>query len=196
MANRVFRLATWSVAAVLAWWRARARIRWERTPPRGPPRRWPTVRRRPPTDPGRQVSRVFAQRAMEGALAASTPPSSGRRSSRSSTVRSPRRSRARSGRRRSFTRRGPTSRAVPEAGASPIACSWGKVARTAVDDSVRGLVAGLGSHGQGPLAVSLAGTAKNVSAAAVGSALDQLGNSSRDVAVPTPSPASIARSPA
>ena len=64
---------------------------------------------------------------------------------------------------------------VGQVGASPIALLMEQVARSAVDDTVRGLVVGLGSHGQGPLAVSLAGTGKNVSAAAVGSALDQLG---------------------
>ena len=62
--------------------------------------------------------------------------------------------------------------AVPRA--SPIAILMGQVARTAVDDAVRGLVADLGSHGQGPLAASIAGTARNASAAVVGGALDQL----------------------
>jgi hypothetical protein len=148
-------------------------------------------------DPSRQVSRVFAQRATEGALAAFDAPEQRQRMQQlvnmfadqaiegsvaaldapaqreriqkivdaavAQAVASAFRS---------------TSKVLQGGGASgqvsPVASLVGQVARTAVDEAVRELVANLGAQGQGPLAMSLAATSRDVSAAAVGSALDQL----------------------
>jgi hypothetical protein len=121
-------------------------------------------------DPSRQVSRVLAERAMEGAVAALDAPEQRARIQQvvdaavAQAVASAFR----------------TASEVPRTGlaarqeVSPVALLMGQAARSAVDDAIRGLVADLGGHGEGPLAASLAGTGKAVSAAAVGSALDQL----------------------
>ena len=152
-------------------------------------------------DPSRQVSRVFAERVTEGALTSLDAPEQRARLQRLVDLTVERaveggvaaldapEQRARVQQvvngaiteavRTAFQAASGVSRGgsadgdgVP--GPSPIALLMGQVARTAVDDAVRGLVADLGSHGQGPLAVSIAGTAKNASAAVVGGALDQL----------------------
>ncbi len=155
-------------------------------------------------DPSRQVSRVFAERATEGALATLDAPEQRAQIQRLVDLAVQRaveggvaaldapEQRARVQRvvngavteaiTSAFQAAGGASRgegagmesAVGLPGASPIALLMGQVARTAVDDAVRGLVAELGSHGQGPLAASIAGTARNASAAVVGGALDQL----------------------
>ena len=152
-------------------------------------------------DPSRQVSRVFAQRVTEGALVALDAPEQRERiqhlvnlvaeraiEGSVATLDAP------AQRERiqqvvngavveavtsafQVATKGPGGERADAAGlpgASPMALLAGQMARRAVDDAVHGLVADLGSHGQGPLAVSLADTSKNVSAAAVGSALDQL----------------------
>ena len=148
-------------------------------------------------DPSKQVSRIFAQRVTEGALVALDAPEQRERIQRLvnlvaeqaiegsvATLDAP----AQRARIQQVVN-GAVAEAVTSAfqlatkgsgggagvpGTSPIALLAGQMARTAVDDAVRGVVADLGSHGEGPLAVSLAGTGKNVSAAVVGSALDQL----------------------
>ena len=124
-------------------------------------------------DPSRQISRIFAERAIEGAIAALDAPEQRARIQQvvdaavaqavATAFRPPARPPRGAGRRRRRPAR-----------VSPVALLMGQVARTAVDDAVHGLVADLGSHGEGPLAASIAGTGKNVSAAVVGSALDQL----------------------
>jgi hypothetical protein len=146
-------------------------------------------------DPSRQVSRVFAQRIVEGALAALDAPEQraqiqklvdlavGQAIEGGVAVLDAPEQRARV----QQAVNGAVTEAITSAfqaatgvsrdgvpGTSPIGLLVGQVARTAVDDAVRGLVADLGAHGEGPLAASIAGTGKNVSAAVVGSALDQL----------------------
>ena len=152
-------------------------------------------------DPSRQVSRVFAERATEGALATLDAPEQRARIQRLVDLAVERaveggvaaldapeqRARVQQVVNGAVTEaitsafqaatgvsRGESAGGVGLSGPSPIALLMGQVARTAVDDAVRGLVAELGSHGEGPLATSIAGTGKNVSAAVVGSALDQL----------------------
>jgi len=152
-------------------------------------------------DPSRQVSRVFAERATEGALSVLDAPEQRERIQRLVDMAVQRaiegsvaaldapaqRERIRqvvnSAVAEAITSafqvaiEGPGGERSGAGGqhlASPIAVLTGQVARTAVDATVRGLVADLGGDGQGPLAASIAGTGKNVSAAVVGSALDQL----------------------
>jgi len=152
-------------------------------------------------DPSRQVSRVFAERATEGALAALDAPEQRDRIQRLVDLAAARAIEGSVAALDAPAQReriqqvvsGAVAQAVASAfevatkgpggeragvtgepGVSPVALLMGQVARKAVDDAVRGLVADLGSHGQGPLAVSIAGTAKNASAAAMGGALDQL----------------------
>jgi hypothetical protein len=152
-------------------------------------------------DPSRQVSRVFAQRATEGAFAALDAPEQRERIEHLIDLAV---ERAVAGsvaaldapaqrERIQQVVNGAVAEAVTSAlqvanggpsgeraglgrepGVSPVALLVGQAARAAVDDAVRGLIAELGSQGQGPLAVSIAGTGKNVSAAVVGSALEQL----------------------
>ena len=123
-------------------------------------------------DPSRQVSRVFAERAVEGAIGALDAPEQRAKIQQivdaavaQAVV-------------TAFRAAGEATRdqaaGVSGRPASPVALLMGQVARTAVDDAVRGVVADLGAHGEGPLAASLAGTGKNVSAAVVGGALEQL----------------------
>jgi hypothetical protein len=152
-------------------------------------------------DPSRQVSRVFAQRVTEGALVALDAPEQRERLQRLVNMVAEQAIEgsvaaldAPAQRERiqqvvngavaeavtsalQVATKGPGGEragVAGEPGVGPIALLVGQVARTAVDDAVRGLVADLGRHGEGPLAASLAGTGKNVSAAVVGSALDQL----------------------
>jgi hypothetical protein len=152
-------------------------------------------------DPSRQVSRVFAQRAMEGALAALDAPEQRARIQHLVDLAAERvvvgnvAALDAPAQREKIQQvvngavdeavssafdvatgapRGERAGVAGEHGVSPVALLMGQAARAAVDDAVRGLIADLGSHGQGPLAASLAGTGKNVSAAVVGSALDQL----------------------
>jgi hypothetical protein len=120
-------------------------------------------------DPSRQVSRVFAERAMEGAIAALDAPEQRARIQQvvdaavAQAVAT------------AFRAVGEATREeVAGVSGQQLALVTGKVARTAADEALRGLVAELGSHGEGPLGASLAATGKNVSAAAVGGALDQL----------------------
>jgi len=152
-------------------------------------------------DPSRQISRVLAQRAMEGAVAALDAPEQRERivhlvniaveqaiEGGVATLDAPeQRARiqqlvnaavaeavATAFRTATEVPRGTGGSAAGRGGVSPIALLMGQVARSAVDDAVRTLVADLGSHGEGPLAASIVGTGKNVSAAVVGSAIDQL----------------------
>lgn len=152
-------------------------------------------------DPSRQVSRVFAQRATEGAFAALDAPEQRERIQHLVDIVAERavegsvaaldapaqRARiqqvvdvavteavTRALRVATGDSSGEGAGVAGERGVSPVALLVGQVAQRAVDDAVGSLVADLGRHGEGPLATSLAGTGKNVSAAVVGSALDQL----------------------
>jgi hypothetical protein len=120
-------------------------------------------------DQTRQISRIMAERAVEGAIAALDAPEQRARMQQvvdaavAQAVAT------------AFRVGGEAAReGVAGVSGEQIALLMGKVARTAVDDALHGLTADLGSRGEGPLAVSLAGTGKNVSAAAVGGALEQL----------------------
>jgi len=123
-------------------------------------------------DPSRQVSRVFAERAMEGAIGALDAPE--QRAKIQQIVDAAVAQAVVTAFRAAGEATHDQLAGVPGRPASPVALLMGQVARTAVDDAVRGVVADLGRHGEGPLAASLAGTGKNVSAAVVGGALDQL----------------------
>lgn len=124
-------------------------------------------------DPSKQVSRVFAQRAVEGAVAALDAPE---QRAKIQQVVNAAVTEAVASALRTATEvpQGENAGLAGERGVSPVALLMGQAARTAVEDSIRGLVVDLGGHGEGPLAASLAGTGKTVSAAVVGSALDQL----------------------
>jgi hypothetical protein len=131
-------------------------------------------------DPSRQISRVVAERAMEGAVASLDAPE--QRAKIQQIVDAAVAQAVAS----AFRSTGDALRAAEADivgvgdghGPSPVALylgqAAGQAARSAVDETVRGLVADLGSHGEGPLAASMAGAGKNVSAAVVGSALEQL----------------------
>ncbi len=120
-------------------------------------------------DQSRQISRIMAERAVEGAIAALDAPEQRARLQQVTDAAVAQAIAT------AFRAAGEATR---DQVAGPVgreaALFMGKVARTAVDDALRGVVAELGSHGEGPLATSMAGTGKNVSAAVVGSALDQL----------------------
>lgn len=124
-------------------------------------------------DPSRQISRVLAQRAMEGAVAALDAPEQRARIQQLVNA-AVAEAVATAFRTATEVPRGTGAGVGGPGGVSPIALLMGQVARSAVDDAVRTLVADLGSHGEGPLAASIVGTGKNVSAAVVGSAIDQL----------------------
>jgi hypothetical protein len=124
-------------------------------------------------DPSRQVSRVFAQRATEGAIAALDDPQQRARIQQVINA-AVAEAVATAFRTATAVPRGAGAGVAGQPGVSPVALLMGQAARSAVDDAIRGLVADLGSHGEGPLAASIAGTGKNVSAAVVGSALEQL----------------------
>ena len=150
-------------------------------------------------DPSRQVSRVFAQRAMEGTLAALDAPEQRERVQQLVNMVAERAmegsvaaldapaqreriqrivdaavDQAVASAFRSTTEALEGGGASGQGGVSPVASVMGQAARTAVDDAVRALVANLGAQGEGPLATSLAATSKNVSAAVVGTAREQL----------------------
>jgi hypothetical protein len=65
--------------------------------------------------------------------------------------------------------------AAAERGVSPVALLMAQAARTAAEDALRELIAGLGGKGQGPLGVSLAATGRELSASVTGGALERLG---------------------
>ena len=202
--NHVSGLTSWSLAATLALLASACAHQMGRNATQGAAQEVANSQAATADDPSRQVSRVFAQRAMEGALTALDAPEQRARiehlvdiaversvEGAAAALDAPeQRARvqrfvngavteavasafqAASGASRGESRGAAGGVGAP--GPSPVALLVGQVARSAVDDAVRGLVVDLGSHGQGPLAVSLAATGKNVSAAVVGSALDQL----------------------
>jgi hypothetical protein len=120
-------------------------------------------------DQNRQISRIMAERAVEGAIAAIDAPEQRARIQQvidaavAQAVAT------------AFRAAGEATRdQVAGAAGRQVALLMGKVARTAVDNALQGLSADLGSHGEGPLAARMAGTGKEVSAAVVGGALGQL----------------------
>jgi hypothetical protein len=124
-------------------------------------------------DPNRQIARVLAQRAVEGAVAALDAPE---QRARIQQVVNAAVTEAVTSALRTATEvpQGENAGLAGARGVSPVALLMGQAARTAIEDAIRELVVDLGGHGEGPLAASLAGTGKTVSAAVVGSALDQL----------------------
>jgi hypothetical protein len=72
---------------------------------------------------------------------------------------------------------GPAGQAGEGFAPSPIEALIGNAARAGIETTLQGLVADLGENGEGPLAASLASTGRNVSAAAVGGAVDRLSES-------------------
>src|SRR5579862_9706726 len=119
-------------------------------------------------DPNRQISRVAAERAIEGAVAALDAPE---QRARIQQVVNAAVTEAVASAFRTATEvpRGENAGLAGERGVSPVALLMAQAARTAVEDAIRELVVDLGGHGEGPLAASLAGTGKTVSAAVVGS---------------------------
>jgi hypothetical protein len=124
-------------------------------------------------DPNRQISRVIAQRAIEGAVAALDAPE---QRARIQQVVNAAVTEAVASALRTATEvpHGKNAGLAGEQGVSPVALLMSQAARSALADAVHGLVVNLGGNGEGPLAASIAGTGKNVSAAVVGSALDRL----------------------
>jgi hypothetical protein len=124
-------------------------------------------------DPNRQIARVFAQRAVEGAVAALDAPE---QRARIQQVVNAAVTEAVASALRTATEvpTGKNAGLAGERGVSPVALLMGQAARSAVEDAVHQVVVNLGGGGEGPLAASIASTGKNVSAAVVGSALDQL----------------------
>jgi hypothetical protein len=124
-------------------------------------------------DPNRQIARVLAQRAVEGAVAALDAPE---QRARIQQVVNAAVTEAVASALRTATEvpQGKNAGLAGERGVSPVALLMGQAARTAVEDAIRRLIMDLGGHGEGPLAASLAATGKTVSAAVVGSTLDQL----------------------
>jgi hypothetical protein len=123
-------------------------------------------------DPNKQIVRVAAERAAEGAVAALDTPE---QRAKIQEVVNAAVSEAVASAFRTATEvpHGTNAGPAGKQGVSPVALLMGQAARSAVDDAIHGLVTDLGS-GEGPLAAGLVGTGKNVSAAVVGSALDQL----------------------
>ena len=167
--ERGCRLATWCIAAVLALLESACAHEMGKNAAQGAAQEVANSQAATADDPSRQVSRVFAQRATEGALAALDAPEQRARLQQvidvavSQAVAS------------AFRAAGDATRGgVAGAAGQEVAFVMGKVARTAVDDALRGLVADLGRRGEGPLATSMAATGKNVSGAVVAGALDQL----------------------
>ena len=120
-------------------------------------------------DPDRQLSRILAERAMEGAVGALNAPE--QRAKIQQIVDAAVTQAVAT----AFRAAGEATREqVAGAAGQQLALIMGKVARTAGDEALRGLAAELGSHGEGPLGASLAATGKNASAAAMGGAIDQL----------------------
>jgi hypothetical protein len=124
-------------------------------------------------DPSKQISRVAAERAIEGAVAALDAPE---QRARIQQVVNAAVTEAVASALRTATEvpRGENAGVAGERGVSPVALLMGQAARSAVADAIHQVVVDLGNGGEGPLAASIAGTGKNVSAAVVGSALDQL----------------------
>lgn len=124
-------------------------------------------------DPNKQIARVAAQRAVEGAVAALDAPE---QRARIQQVVNAAVTEAVASALRTATEvpTGKNAGLAGERGVSPVALLMGQAARSAVEDAVHELVVNLGGGGEGPLAASIASTGKNVSAAVVGSALDQL----------------------
>jgi hypothetical protein len=168
--KRVCRLATWSMAAVVALLESACAHEMGKNAAQGAAQEVANSQAASADDPSRQVSRVFAQRATEGALATFDAPEQRARLQQvvdlavAQAVAT------------AFRATGEATRAeLSGATGQQVALVVGKVARTAVDDALRGVVADLGSHGQGPLAASMAAAGKSVSGAVVTGALDQLG---------------------
>ena len=125
-------------------------------------------------DPGEQVFRVSAERAVAGGIAELDEPE--QRAKIDQVVAEAVQA--------AMTRAFQTANGVPTgdaghavggvANVSPVALMMGQAADAAVAQSVRRLVVDLGRNGEGPLAMSLASTGKNVSSAVVGGARDQL----------------------
>ena len=124
-------------------------------------------------DPSKQISRIAAQRAIEGAVAALDAPE---QRAKIQQVVNAAVTEAVASALRTATEvpQGENAGLAGERGVSPVALLMGQAARSAVTDAIHQVVADLGHNGEGPLAASIAGTGKNVSAAVVGSALDQL----------------------
>ena len=124
-------------------------------------------------DPSQQIARVMSERAVAGAIAALDAPE---QRAKINQVVSEAVNRAVASAFRTATEvpQGENAGLAGERGVSPIALLMAQAARTAVEDSIRGLIRDLGGNGEGPLAESLAGTGKTVSAAVVGGAVDKL----------------------
>ena len=123
-------------------------------------------------DPNKQIARVAAERAAEGAVAALDTPEQRARIQQivNAAVTAAVASAFRTA---TEVPQGKNAGPAGARGVSPVALLMGQAARSAVDDAIHGLVTHLDA-GEGPLAAGLVGTGKNVSAAVVGSALDQL----------------------
>jgi hypothetical protein len=124
-------------------------------------------------DPSKQITRVAAERAMEGAVAALDAPE---QRARIQQVVDAAVTEAVASAFRTATEvpHGENAGLAGAQGVSPVALLMGQAARSAVQDAIHGLVTNLGGQGEGPLAASIVGTGKNVSAAVVGTALGQL----------------------
>jgi hypothetical protein len=167
--NRALRLAPWLFAAVLALLESACAHQMGKNAAQGATQVLAEGQAATSDDQSKQISRIMAERAVEGAIAAMDAPEQRARIQQvvdgavAQAVAT------------AFRAAGEATRAeVAGAAGQQVAFLMGKVARAAVDDALHGLAADLGSHGEGPLAVSIAGTGKNVSAAVVGGALDQL----------------------
>ena len=171
--NHVFRLATWSLAATLVLLASACAHQMGKNAAQGATQLLEQGQAATADDQSRQISRVMAERAVEGAIAALDAPEQRARIQQVVDA-AVAQAVVTAFRAAGDATRGQVAAVAGQHPVSPVALFMGQVARTAVDDALRGLVADLGSHGEGPLGASLAGTGKNVSAAVVGSALDQL----------------------
>jgi len=171
--NRSSRIALGSVAVVLALLASACAGRMGKNAAMGAAQEVANGQAANADDPSRQVSRVFAQRATEGAIAALDDPE--QRAKIQQVINAAvAEAVVTAFRTATEVPRGAGAGVARQPGVSPVALLMGQAARSAVDDAVDGLIADLGSHGEGPLAASIAGAGKNVSAAVVGSALGQL----------------------
>ena len=124
-------------------------------------------------DPNKQIARIAAERAIEGAVEALNAPE---QRAKINQVVSDAVAKAVASALRTATEvpRGENAGLAGERGVSPVALLMAQAARAAIEDAVRGLIRDLGGNGEGPLAESLASTGKNLSASVVGGAVDKL----------------------